>query len=45
MGQRDVNSPTYQYTQKPNQQEAKKEKTTVYISHPTYPLIKAEAEA
>ena len=24
---------------------AKKEKTTVYISHPTYPLIKAEAEA
>ena|SRR5918996_1521614 len=24
---------------------SKKEKTTVYISHPTYPLVKAEAEA
>jgi hypothetical protein len=24
---------------------ARKDKTTVYISHPTYPLIKAEAEA
>ena len=45
MGQRDVDSPSYQHTHEPNQQEAKKEKTTVYISHPTYPLIKAEAEA
>jgi hypothetical protein len=45
MGQRDVDSPSYQHTHESNQQEAKKEKTTVYISHPTYPLIKAEAEA
>lgn len=33
-----------QHVQEHNQQEIKKEKTTVYISHPTYPLIKAEAE-
>lgn len=36
---------TYKHAEKQNQQGAKKEKTTVYISHPTYPLIKAEAEA
>ncbi len=38
---------TYQHAQQPNpnQQTVTKEKTTVYILHPTYPLIKAEAEA
>jgi hypothetical protein len=41
----DNTSLTYQYTGEHNQQAAKKEQTTVYISHPTYPLIKAEAEA
>ena len=45
MGQRDVDSPAYQHKHEPNQQISTKEKTTVYISHPTYPLIKAEAEA
>jgi hypothetical protein len=36
---------TYQNAQGHDETIAKKEKTTVYISHPTYPLIKAEAEA
>jgi hypothetical protein len=49
MVQRDTNhdskSKTHQSTDEHNQTSAKKEKTTVYISHPTYPLIKAEAEA
>jgi hypothetical protein len=34
---------TYQNTEN-NEDGVKKGKTTVYISHPTYPLIKAEAE-
>jgi hypothetical protein len=38
-------SNTDQSTDERSQPFAKKEKTTVYISHPTYPLIKAEAEA
>jgi hypothetical protein len=49
MAQRDTNhdlkSKTHQSTDEHDQTSAKKEKTTVYISHPTYPLIKAEAEA
>jgi hypothetical protein len=49
MAQRDTNhdniSKAYQNTQRHDEKAAKKEKTTVYISHPTYPLIKAEAEA
>ena len=38
-------SKSYQKADEQEQTFAKKEKTTVYISHPTYPLIKAEAEA
>ena len=49
MEQRDTNldlkSKTHQSGDERDQTSAKKEKTTVYISHPTYPLIKAEAEA
>lgn len=41
----DLKSKTHQSTDGHDQTSAKKEKTTVYISHPTYPLIKAEAEA
>jgi hypothetical protein len=36
---------TYQKEDERDRTSTKKEKTTVYISHPTYPLIKAEAEA
>jgi hypothetical protein len=49
MAQRDTNhdlkSKTHQSADEHDQTSAKKEKTTVYISYPTYPLIKAEAEA
>ena len=49
MEQRDTNhdlkSKTHQSADERDKTSAKKEKTTVYISHPTYPLIKAEAEA
>jgi hypothetical protein len=41
----DYRSKTAQTAGEHDQTPAKKEKTTVYISHPTYPLIKAEAEA
>ena len=42
----DNTSLTYQQSgREVNQQGAEREKTTVHISHPTYPLIKAEAEA
>ena len=41
----DTISKTYKNEQGHDETVAKKEKTTVYISHPTYPLIKAEAEA
>jgi hypothetical protein len=41
----DNTSLTYQQSEREvNQQGAEREKTTVHISHPTYPLIKAEAE-
>jgi len=49
MAQRDTNHDlkpkTHQSADQRDQTAAKKKKTTVYISHPTYPLIKAEAEA
>lgn len=49
MAQRDTNHDlkpkTHQSADQRDQTSAKKKKTTVYISHPTYPLIKAEAEA
>jgi hypothetical protein len=49
MAQRDTNHDlkpkTHQSADQRGQISAKKKKTTVYISHPTYPLIKAEAEA
>ena len=49
MAQRDTDydniSKTYKNAQGHDETAAKKEKTTVYISHPTYPLIKSEAEA
>ena len=49
MEQRDTNhdlkSKTHQSADERDKTSAKKEKTTVYISYPTYPLIKAEAEA
>ena len=43
--QYDDKSTTHHSADERDQTPAKKEKTTVYISHPTYPLIKAEAEA
>ncbi len=49
MAQRDTNHDlkpkTHQSADQRDQTATKKKKTTVYISHPTYPLIKAEAEA
>jgi hypothetical protein len=44
-GDHDKTPMAYKHAEEQNQQVAKREKTTVYISHPTYPLIKAEAEA
>ena len=38
-------SKPYRNADEQEQPSAKKEKTTVYISHPTYPSIKVEAEA
>ena len=38
-------SKPYRNADEQEQTSAKKEKTTVYISHPTYPSIKVEAEA
>ena len=40
----DDRSKSYRNADEQEQSFAKKDKTTVYISHPTYPLIKAEAE-
>ena len=48
MAQRDADndrSKSCQSADERDQTSARKEKTTVYISHPTYPLIKAETEA
>jgi hypothetical protein len=42
---REERSRRYRNADEQEQTSAKKEKTTVYISHPTYPSIKAEAEA
>lgn len=41
----DDRSKPYRNADEQEQTSAKKEKTTVYISHPTYPSIKVEAEA